>query len=57
MRYNQMIVIILAIIIGLSSVYFLGEDNPVEEVSEKIIQEETGINIDLTPNNLENKKD
>lgn len=57
MRYNQMIIIILAVIIGLGSVYFLGNDNPVEEISEKVIEEETGVNIDLTPNSSENKKD
>jgi len=56
MKYSQMIIIILAIIIGLGSTYFLGDDNPVEEVSEKVIQEETGVNIDLTPNSSENKK-
>ena len=52
-----MIIIILAVIIGLGSVYFLGNDNPVEEISEKVIEEETGVNIDLTPNSSENKKD
>lgn len=62
MWYNKkeniitMIIIILAIIIGLGSVYFLGDDNPVEEVSEKVIQEETGVNIDLTPNSSESEK-
>lgn len=51
-----MIIIILVVIIGFSSVYFLGDDNPIEEISEKIIQAETGVDIDLTPKSLENKK-
>jgi len=53
----KMIIIILTIIIGITSTYFLGNDNPVEEIAEKVIEEETGIDIDLTPNSTENKKD
>lgn len=52
----KVIVVILAIIVGISSAYFLGDDNPVEEIAEEVIQEETGINIDLTPNSPEPKK-
>lgn len=51
----KMIVIILIVILGVGSVYFLGDDNPVEEICEEIIEEETGIKIDLTPNSLETK--
>lgn len=39
----------LAIVIDLGSVVFLGKDNVVEQEAEKIILEETGVNIDLTP--------
>jgi len=39
---------ISAIIIGLISIQFMGNDNPIEELSEKIIQDETGITIDLS---------
>lgn len=34
---------------GVVSTYVLGDDNPIEEYSEEIIKEETGLNIDLTP--------
>lgn len=51
----KMIVVILIVILGVGSVYFLGDDNPVEEICEEIIEEETGIKIDLTPNSLETK--
>ena len=52
---TKMIVVILIVILGVGSVYFLGDDNPVEEICEEIIEEETGIKIDLTPNSLETK--
>lgn len=47
-----------ALVAGLSSVlYFhLPDDNPVEEISEEIIKEETGINVDLSPKSPEEKK-
>lgn len=51
-KYKYMI-LILVVIIGLSSVYFYGDDNAVEEISEEILKEETGIDIDLTPASLE----
>ncbi len=39
----------LMLVIGYVSVIFLGKDNPVEEISEAVIQAETGKSIDLTP--------
>ena len=51
-KYKYMI-LILVVIIGLGSVYFYGDDNAVEEISEEILKEETGIDIDLTPASLE----
>lgn len=51
-KYKYMI-LILVVIIGLGSVYFYGDDNAVEEISEEIIRKETGIDIDLTPSSLE----
>jgi hypothetical protein len=36
-------------VLGLASRYFLGADNPVEEVCEDVIQNETGAEIDLSP--------
>ena len=52
----KMLAIILAIIIGIGSVYLLGNDNPVEEIAEKVIEEEIGIDVSLTPNSKENTK-
>jgi len=51
-KYKYMI-LILVVIIGLGSVYFYGDDNAVEEISEEILKQETGIDIDLTPSSLE----
>ena len=51
-----MLAIILVIIIGIGSVYLLGNDNPVEEIAEKVIEEEIWIDVDLTPNSKENIK-
>jgi len=36
-------------IIGFFSVYFLGDDNAIEEISEEVIREELGITIDFNP--------
>jgi len=36
-------------LIGLASRYFLGNDNPVEQVCEDVIHSETGVEIDLSP--------
>lgn len=43
------IVIALAAIVGAVSIEFLGNDNAVEEAAEKVIEIETGKNIDLSP--------
>lgn len=40
---------IVATIVGVISIQFMGNDNPIEEASEKIIKDETGITIDLSP--------
>lgn len=53
-KYKYMI-LILAVIIGLTSVYFYGDDNVIEEVSEEIIKAESGLDIDLSPSSPENK--
>jgi len=47
---NKILVTIIVALIGISSVFFFGKDNPVEEIAEEIIKEETGLDIDLTPN-------
>lgn len=51
-----MAALILIIVIGVGSAYFLGHDNPVEEMAEKVIEQQTGIDIDLTPSSKENFK-
>jgi hypothetical protein len=54
--YSRYFIIASAIIIGLLSAYFWYQDNPVEEVSEKVIEEQTGIDIDLSPQTSEGSK-
>jgi hypothetical protein len=54
--YSRYFIVAAAIIIGLLSAYFWYQDNPVEEVSEKVIEEQTGIDIDLSPQTLEKSK-
>lgn len=38
---------------GFFSHFFLGHDNKIEEVSEEMIYDETGIDMDLTPSSKE----
>jgi hypothetical protein len=33
--------------IGLGSVFFFGEHNPVEKMAEKVLEKETGLEVDL----------
>ena len=54
--FSRYFIALAAIIIGLLSAYFWYPDNPIEEISEIIIEEETGVNIDLTPTSPENSK-
>ena len=51
------IIVSLATAIGLTSVYFLKDDNPVEESCEQVIKIATGNDIDLTENSPEKKPD
>ena len=49
-------IVILAFSLGWGIRYIvpsLKDDNPIEEISEEVIKEETGFNIDLTPNSPE----
>lgn len=55
--FSKYFIVIAAIIIGLLSAYFWYQDNPVEEISEKVIEEQTGINIDLTPQTPEEESE
>lgn len=40
----------LALMAGIVSIFYLGADNPIEQVSESIILKETGFQIDISPN-------
>jgi hypothetical protein len=46
-----------SLFVGLTSVYLLKmkPDNPIEEVCEKIVKDETGLDLDLTPTSSENQ--
>jgi len=46
-----------SLFVGLASVYMLKmrQDNPVEEVCEEVIKDQTGLTIDLSPGSEENK--
>lgn len=50
--YSKYFLILLVVLMGVVSAYLLGDDNPIEEYSEEIIKEETGLDIDLTPNSI-----
>lgn len=55
--YNEMVgpykktalFILVLVIIAYLSLIFLPRDNPIEQEAEKIIEQETGIKLDLTP--------
>jgi len=54
--YSKYFLILLVVLMGVVSTYLLGDDNPIEEYSEEIIKEETGLDIDLTPNSIKSQK-
>ena len=49
------IIVVVALTVGYISKKYLGDDNIVEEVAEKVIDSETGIDIDLSPSSPEKK--
>lgn len=51
--FSKYFVVVAAIIIGILSGYFWYQDNPIEEFQEKVIEKETGIDVDLTPESVE----
>lgn len=51
--FSKYFVVVAAIIIGILSGYFWYQDNPIEEFEEKVIEKETGIDVDLTPESVE----
>ena len=49
LKYVVMVVIVIVVTtIGIISIKFLGNDNPIEEATEAVIKEEIGINVDLS---------
>ena len=54
---NKYFIVFLVAVIGFGSIYFLGNDNSIEEISEEIIKQETGLDIDLSPNAPEKSKE
>ena len=43
------LVAIIAATIGFFSIKYLGRDNPVEQQMEKVIKDQTGLELDLSP--------
>lgn len=48
-EFGKIIIIAIVVITGLVSIYFLGDDNPIEELSEALILKETGLDIEFSP--------
>jgi hypothetical protein len=46
--YTKYFLILIVALIGITSNYFLGDDNPIEEITEEIIKDETGLEIDFS---------
>ncbi len=49
-------ILVVALGIGYVSSRFLGEDNPIEEAAEEVIESQTGVDIDLTPRSNEQER-
>lgn len=53
----MVVILIVCAMVGITSALFLGKDDaPIEEISEDVIQSETGLQIDLTPKSPEPPK-
>lgn len=48
-----LIIIAVAALVGVVSSRWLGDDNAVEETAEEVIENETGLKIDLSPGSPE----
>jgi len=44
------VILFITFLIGMFSWYFIGNDNPIEQISEHVIEEYTGLDIDFSPN-------
>ena len=45
--------LIVVVVVGYLSSFWLGDDNAIEEVAENILEKHVGIDLDLTPNSPE----
>jgi hypothetical protein len=48
-------ILVIVLLIGLGSYYVFGPDNSVEEGCEAVIESETGVDFDLSPDSVEIK--
>lgn len=46
-------ILVVALGVGYLSSRWLGEDNPIEEAAEEVIESQTGMEIDLSPESKE----
>lgn len=56
-RFFVHMLIIIVILLALLSQKYFGDDNFVEETAEVMIEEETGVDVDLSPNSPEETKE
>lgn len=47
------VIVVSACIAGIVSKHYLGNDNFVEQTAEDVIQQETGVEVDLSPDSVE----
>ena len=48
-NWKMALLILSLVIVGYASLLWLPKDNPIEQAAEKVIEDETGIKVDLTP--------
>jgi hypothetical protein len=42
-------IVVIAALVGIISLFFYSPDNPVEQACEDVIESQTGVRIDLSP--------
>jgi hypothetical protein len=54
----KIVIVIMALMVAGGAKYALQmkNDNPVEQIAESVIKEETGVSIDLSPDNIDESK-
>lgn len=53
----SIVIVAISLTVGLVSRRFIKKpDNPIEEIAEEVIKEETGVDIDLSPDSPEDKE-